>query len=140
MERLRRLCRYSQDGHFGFSVVSGVNKKDPSFGRKAEAKCSGDYRDSDSCFGSKVRLDTAFCGVLALIDMTICVAPQQRLVGRALYSQLREAIHAAAGKKTRLLRRFALRNDVESAYDFALPARKRRSPDRRGTIRAGDTE
>jgi hypothetical protein len=72
--------------------------------------------------------------------MTICVAPQQRLVGRALYSQLREAIHAAAGKKTRLLRRFALRNDVESAYDFALPARKRRSPDRRGTIRAGDTD
>jgi hypothetical protein len=140
MERLRRLCRYSQDGHFGFSVVSGVNKKDPSFGRKAEARRSGNYRDSDSCFGSKVRLNTASCGVLALIDMTICVTPQQRLIGRALYSHLREAIHTAARKKTRLLRRFAARHDVESAYDFVLRARRRRSPDGRSTIRDGDTD
>ena len=35
------------------SVVSRVNKKDPSFGRKAEARRSGDYRNSDSCFGAK---------------------------------------------------------------------------------------
>ena len=122
------------------SVVSRVNKKDPSFGRKAEARRSGNYRDSDSCFGSKVRLNTASCGVLALIDMTICVTPQQRLIGRALYSHLREAIHTAARKKTRLLRRFAARHDVESAYDFVLRARRRRSPDGRSTIRDGDTD
>src|SRR5260370_41617422 len=65
------------------SVVSGVNKKDPSFGRKAEARCSEDYRDSDSCFGSKVRLDTTFFGVLALIDITICANPPQRPIRRA---------------------------------------------------------
>ena len=32
--------------------------------------------------------DTASCEVLALIDVTICVTPQQRLIGRALYSRL----------------------------------------------------
>jgi hypothetical protein len=63
-------------------------KKTPSFGRKTEARCSGDCRDSDSCFGSKVRLDIAVCDVLALIDMAICVTPQQRLIGRALYSHV----------------------------------------------------
>ena len=45
----------------------------------------------------------------------------------------------AARKKTRL-RRFAPRHDVESTYDCALRARRRRSPDRRSTIRDGDTD
>ncbi len=33
-------------------------------------------------------MDIAVCDVLALIDMAICVTPQQRLLGRALYSHL----------------------------------------------------
>jgi hypothetical protein len=43
------------------------------------------------------------------LDMTICVAPQHRLIGRALYSHLRDAIHTAARRLDR--------NDVEFTYD-----------------------
>jgi hypothetical protein len=102
-------------------------KKDPSFRRKAEARCSGDYRDSDSCFGSKVRLDTAFCGMLALIDVTICVTPQQRLIGRALYSRLscsitRNVSHRSGRKQTPRRRRRKFSIQFSNSQDRPRPS------------------
>ena len=117
-----------------------MNKKDPSFGRKAEAKCSGDYRDSDSCFGSKVPVRHCLLWRARSHrhdDLRGTTAETYR--ARALFPPPRR-FHTAARKKTRLLRRFAPRHDVEFTCDFALRARRLRTPDGRSKIRDGDTD
>src|SRR6202011_5221121 len=75
MQRLRRLCRYSRGDHQVDPILArpayqsrleatctedtahrpqrSEQKKTPAFGRKAEARRHGDYRNSDSCFGAK---------------------------------------------------------------------------------------